>query len=637
MIAKHITSKSSARARHYAWVLLTYFTDPDPRKQIDAAGLELALSLADYVKGEKPVTDAAQRVLYTGASVSGVPTDWADAADEMESRLKKRSRRIKKPVRHSVVSFQCHETASEAECQQAVDLMTEELGCGEGVVLWSAHSDTDNIHIHIIHIPLDEDGARLPYGKALDGVPRDNDGKLPRFAQEGQYKEAMQRALARIEHAQGRTPEIGSRYHVVDGQVQSRDSIDVDRSPRADVGEARARWEQQKGIKSFTRFCQDHAMPIVNEAKSWAAVHKTLAPMGIGVRRSATSSGSEGRGNGGEFYSLDGNKTKLSSVHRSISWKRLTDQSRFGVFVEPASLPVVAYRPDVIDVDQAQRNRDTQRAKNTALYLVKRRIDALQASREQAALRLRTEWISHRDDVKQIKIALAKNQLLEALRVIHTQRIRAADDAYRTRIAALRALRRSIDALEDPEILDLEALGEADIVLMSSWNMRRHRSAPVVPLDGYTTQQVGGAVQYWRTDDDRAARPAFAERGNFIWINDRSEAALTAALILAKARHGDVAAFGDAAFVRACQLAGKRLGIDVQNGGLKPAPAKAYKINPRQAARDKALDEELHSQRSASMKTTQPVAMPALETEPAASLPAKQRMPKAPGIDPFGR
>jgi Relaxase/Mobilisation nuclease domain len=415
MIAKYITSKSSARARHYAWVLLTYFTDPDPRKQIDAGGLELALSLADYVKGEKPTTDAAQRVLYTGASVSGVSTDWADAADEMEHRLKKRSRRIKKPVRHSVVSFQCHETASEADCQQAVDLMTDELGCGEGVVLWSTYSDTDNIHIHIIHIPLDEDGARLPYGRALDGVPRGKDGKLPRFAQEGQYKEAMQRALARIEHAQGRTPEIGSRYHVVGGQVQRRGGIDVDRPPRAEVGEARARWEQQKGIKSFTRFCQDHALPIVNEAKSWAAVHIALAPMGIGVRRSATSSGSEGRGNGGEFYSLDGNKTKLSSVHRAISWKRLTDQSRFGAFVE-AELPlVVAYRPDVIDVDQAQRHRKSQRAKNTALDLVKRRIDALQPSREQAALRLRAEWISHRDDVKQIKVTLGKKQLLEAL------------------------------------------------------------------------------------------------------------------------------------------------------------------------------------------------------------------------------
>jgi hypothetical protein len=87
MIAKYITSKSSARARHYAWVLLTYFTDPDPRKQIDAGGLEPALTLPDYVKGEKPVTDAAQRFLYTGASVSGVSIGWADAADEIEHRL----------------------------------------------------------------------------------------------------------------------------------------------------------------------------------------------------------------------------------------------------------------------------------------------------------------------------------------------------------------------------------------------------------------------------------------------------------------------------------------------------------------------------------------------------------------------
>jgi Relaxase/Mobilisation nuclease domain len=477
MIAKYITSKSSARVRHYARVLLTYFTDPDPRKQIDADGLELALTLADYVKGEKSATDTAQRVLFTGASVSGVAVDWADAADEMEHRLKKRSRRIKKPVRHSVVSFQTHEIASEAECQQAVDLMTEELGCGEGVVLWSVHSDTDNVHIHIIHIPLDENSARLPYGKALNGVPRGTEDKLPRFAQEGQYKEAMQRALARIKHAQGRMPEIGSRYHVEDGKVQRRGGSDVDRPPRADIGEAKAHWEQQKAIKSFTRFCQDHALPIVNEAKGWAEMHTALAPMGIGVRRSATSSGSQARGNGGEFYSLDSNKAKLSSVHRSISWKRLTDQSRFGAFVE-AELPlVVAYMPDVIDVDQAQRNRETEKAKHTALDLVKRRIDGLQASREQTALRLRADWISHRDDVKQIKIALAKNQLLEALRVIHTERIRAADDAYRVRMAALRALRRSIDALEDPDILDLEALGEADIMLMSSWNMRRHGSA----------------------------------------------------------------------------------------------------------------------------------------------------------------
>lgn len=637
MIAKYITSKSSARARHYAWVLLTYFTDADPRKQIDAHGLELALTLADYVKGAESSTDAAQRVLYTGASVSGSPIDWSDAADEMERRLEKRSRRIKKPVRHSVVSFQADEIVSEAECQQVADVMTDELGCGEGVVLWSAHGDTANIHIHIIHIPIDQDGARLSYGKALEGVPLGKDGKLPKFAQEGQYKEAMQRALARIEHEQGRAPEIGSRYQVVAGKVQRRGKADIDKPARADVGEIRMRWEQQTGIKSFTRFCQDHALPIVKKANSWAETHAALAVIGVGVRRSATSGGSQGRGNGGEFYSMDGNKVKLSSVHRSISWQKLMARDGFGVFEEPASQLMVAYQPDVIDVDQALRHRKTQRAKAQALDLIKRRIDALQTAREQAVLALRAEWIIHRDDVKQIKVALAKKQLVEALRVIHTQRIRAADDAYRARIAGLRALRRSIGALDDPDILDLEALGEADSAIMTSWNMHQPGPIQAVPLDGYTVREVGGAVQYWQTGDDRAPRPAFIERGNFIWINDRSEASLVAALILAKARHGDVAAFGDVQFVQACQRAGKRLGIEVQNGSLKPAIAKAKKVNPRQAARDKALEAELAAQRSAEMETAQHAAIPVTETRTAAMSPAKQHLPKVRAIDPFGR
>ncbi len=52
--------------------------------------------------------------------------------------------------------------------------------------------------------------------------------------------------------------------------------------------------------------------------------------------------------------------------------------------------------------------------------------------------------------------------------------------------------------------------------------------------------------------------------GAIIWADDRSDGTVEAALTLARIRFGDVAVFGDDAYVRQCREAAERLGIEIE-------------------------------------------------------------------------
>lgn len=586
MIIKHISAKTSAKTRHYARVLLTYFIDPDPRKEVDPDGLELALTLDAYVKGEQKDVAAkagAKRVLFTGAAIAGEEFDWLLASEEMEHRLAERSKHIKKPARHSVASFRADEMPTEDDCRQAVEMLTDELDCTDGVTLWAAHGDTDNVHIHVIHIPIDENGSALPFGP------------------DGKYKEAMQRAIARIEHAQELTPEPGSRYQVVNGDVARRPELT--NLPASSGGhgpplnEETLRFERETGIMSFTRFCQERVAHRVENATTWDEVHRSCAPLGVGVRRSKSSKGTEGKGAGGVFYAADGNEVKLSSVGRTLSWTQLNKPERLGPYQPPSpELEMAAYVPVIIDARQALRQRDASRVKEEAKALLSARIAAIQAARRATEVALRAEWVRHRADAQALKLkAIRKCELMEALRRIHTRRILETDTQYLARVRALRGVRRGIDAVDDPNDLDMDALGQTDCLLVISWSPAAKADQTSFAFDGFTTRQVGETVQYWRTDDPQARQPAFVERGSFIWVNDRSDEVLAVALLLAKARHGDVAAYGDADFVRRCRDVGRRMDLDVTDGGRIVPKTLSKRPNTRQSARDRALDAEVAS------------------------------------------
>lgn len=260
MIIKLVDRKEGAKgALRYARNLAIYMADADPRRlRPDAIGLDYGLTLSAYMtRAPEPRNPPRERVLYRAALNGGAAIGWDEGLAKLERRMATRSSRIKKPARHVVLSYRAGEYPSAEQCHEAIAMLAQELGCAAAAVLWAAHADTDNVHIHALFVTVDPDtGAALPLGQGPHG--------------RANYKEAMQRAIARIEHAQQLQAEAGGRYEVRDGHV-FRKPEPVEHSvpqhrKRAPLRQEIMAFEDRSGFMSFTRFAQEVAGPILDEA-----------------------------------------------------------------------------------------------------------------------------------------------------------------------------------------------------------------------------------------------------------------------------------------------------------------------------------------------------------------------------------
>ncbi|CAM3288880.1 hypothetical protein SPAN111604_14835 [Sphingomonas antarctica] len=505
---------------------------------------EYGLTLAVYMRKERDCSrtnDRTERVLATGARVNGNAALWDVALAELHARMAKRSSRSKKPAHHIVGSVQAGENPDANDCNEIAHVLAEELGCDDGVILWALHGDTGHRHLHLLVLTLGEDGSATPFGFR------------------GRSHEAMQRTIARVEQTCGFAREPGFRYEVVDGAVRRTAPVPTTAKRRAPIRTEVLQWETETGLESFTRYAQTELAALLEEAGSWHDAQAALAPRGAQVVKA---------GSGGEIQSGDGaHHVKLSNVDRKLSWNELIH--RWGDWCEPTIEPT-AYVPRVRDPERAAHwaKRDEQAE---ALHgSVQARLDRLQAERRAALDRMWREHAGHRADLSAIQgEPLDIARLRAGLKALYGRRAEVIDSDYRSRIPALRDLRGEIADTAFLDDVHLDDIGLPDCSLEIAWGLR---SGEAHLPRGFVAVQVGECVQYWR-DDDAARAPTFVERGDRIWINNSSDDGLRAALILAKARYGLVAAHGDAAFIAQARRLGRELGIEVQQGvEVKPRP-----------------------------------------------------------------
>lgn len=543
---------AGARATAYARTLASYMHTA----KRNLLAQEHGLVLAGYMRAEKTKAvdeEKGERVLACGASMGGQIVAWEVAMAEMEARLAKRSSRSKKPVRHIIASYRVGEQPDAEGCADVVATLGDELGCETGLFLWALHGDTDNAHLHILALTLDGQGAATPYGP------------------QGKSYEAMQRAIARLEHAQQLTPEVGSRYEADDRGVRRRSP--VAKTPvkrRAPIRTEVLQAEAETGVESFTRYAQDVLADHLDQATSWEEAQVRLARQGATVLK---------KGSGGEIRSGDGlHKVMLSNVDRKLSWAELT--KRWGEWSEP-NIKVAPYQPRILDLEQARSWLERDIPRSAAHGAVQTRIDRLVVERTTALADRKARYTAQRQDIAGLPLSPDLARAMQAaLSATSGQHIAETDAAYCSRIAALRELRQEVDDCLVPADIDLPDISAPDCSLVIAWAQVPHRD---VDLLGYQAVRVGKATQYWRRDD--ASRlPAFVERGDRIWMSDMSDEALRAALIVARARYGDVMAFGDEAFIRRAQMLGKQLGIDVEAGvrsGARPPRHRSPRITQR--------------------------------------------------------
>lgn len=105
--------------------------------------------------------------------------------------------RARRPLEHLVLSWRPDEQPDLRQVAEAVAILVRGLGLARHQALWALHGDAAGAHLHLVVARVDPETSRPAV--------------IPMFINE------LDRAVARIEHAQGWQPEANARFRVVEG------------------------------------------------------------------------------------------------------------------------------------------------------------------------------------------------------------------------------------------------------------------------------------------------------------------------------------------------------------------------------------------------------------------------------------
>lgn len=279
-------------------------------------------ALLRYVKDATgPMAKDGEKVLESGSS-GFVCDDFNDQIGEMIalSKAGMAGTNSKNTIKHYMLSWQEGEVPTREQAESSVVALMKEMRLQDCQFVWALHNDTDNMHVHIAVNRVDPISEKLidPAG--------------------GFEKEAIHKAIAKIEHAQGWRKEVNARYDIDEKGKAIRRDRNTDDKKTEPTQRARD-METRTGEKSQERIGIELAQPIIAEAKSWQDLHDGLDAIGMRYQR-------EGGGaviwTGAEFV-------KASTVAaRKDSFAQL--QKRLGIF-EQNGVKNEFFRHEVKDAD----------------------------------------------------------------------------------------------------------------------------------------------------------------------------------------------------------------------------------------------------------------------------------------------
>lgn len=265
--------------------------------------------LIKYITNDKPNANELDwrvgQVITRGFMSTDLPTQIA----EMQW-LAAECVRSKNPLNHYVMSWREGEHPTDAQAEAAVDIFTDQLGLTGCQVIAALHTDTENRHLHIaVNRIHQETLAAIEINKGFD-------------------REAAHQAIARIEHAQGWTPEKGARFVVgADGELVSTKKPKPEAQP---LPGGATDFEIRTGEQSHARQAIEAAGDVFKNAASWDALHQELH--GLGMKYTRVGSGA--------VIEFEGEILKASTVSRSASFPKL--QKKLGEY-EPAGASINDY------------------------------------------------------------------------------------------------------------------------------------------------------------------------------------------------------------------------------------------------------------------------------------------------------
>ena len=331
MIGKKIRNprKSSSKATRIGG-LVRYFTNPE-------------------------IKNAQEKCVHHGAL--GFFTTDIDSQIAEITALASESVRSTDPVNHYVLSWREGEQPSFEQVDEAVGLFLDELGLQDHQVIYAMHQDTENLHLHI--------AVNRVHPETLKCVE----------INKGFDKEAVQRAIARIEHAQGWQPEKRSRYVVLeDGEVARKGEREQRKVPRQPARD----YEQRTGERSAERIAMEDAAPVIRAAQSWQGLHQSLAEIGMRYEK---------KGSGALIF-VGEVPVKASSADRAASLGAL--QKRLGPYEPPQAIRKVAERaPEPVQEARPMAGwNDYAKARKTHYAEKRETVAALRRKHEQERIEL---------------------------------------------------------------------------------------------------------------------------------------------------------------------------------------------------------------------------------------------------------
>lgn len=540
MIAKKIrATKVKSKARHVQ-DLVDYVCDavePAPRPRPERAR---------KFKREPSPRKRVSKVLYVNADgfISRTRPGWKKEL----LALAMQAPRSKNPFAHWILSWKRGELPTQAQFDQATQIFLDELGLTGHQVVYAVHQDTDNIHLHLV-------------------INRTHPESSIVIKPNGGFDiEAGHRAIARIEHVQGWSPEPNARYRVdPDGKVR-RTGDPTSRRPRAPSQRARE-IEIRTGERSAERIAIEDIAPIIARASSWPELHRNLAEVGVQYHKKGS----------GALMQIGDVFVKASSAGRGCSLPTLV--KRIGEFEPAAASTAPAPRP-VEPIDTRPGRRDYVEARRAHYGKKEDEERALRERHAAEVFNLREKQTVERSEGYAAERWKGRGAALRALMKATAEAHAVAKSVLKARHAVERAgLRDRFPPWPDFETWIAQRFPPIQLVAVGvvvSFGVADRR-AVARDIGEFSPRTSGGTVDYL----DAAGHVAFADVGHQIVIYAMDRDTVLAAMQLADAKWGALVCEGEPAFLHLCVELAAEHGFEIANPELQDRLVEARERWPK--------------------------------------------------------
>jgi hypothetical protein len=504
-------------------------------------------SLLDYIEADGRAD--AQKAEYIGASGNFYSDSQQGQRAEMVA-LAMEATRSKDPVDHWLLSWKEGEQPTQAQCNEAVEILKRHLGMSsDHLAVFALHRNTENYHLHVVLNRVHPDTLRVE--------------------DKGWCIDKAHKAIAEIIHAQGWEAEKNAHYLAGRSGEIIRASSVREPQPRSKARDH----ENATGEKSCERIAQEKAAPILLNAKSWAQVHEGLAKVDMRYER---------KGSGAMLWVGD-QPLKASCIGREFSRIRMEERlgefqpdSRSNTFppeprtAEPLRTDMPAnwaeYRKTLVanrkekDVAQVQQRMDHRAA---------REMQSAEFRKERSALYDGGKWSG--DALNVARSLLAADHAKRRVELMEQQK--RARDNLRMRFGRRKTFEQFLVEQGEAQLAqqwryrDTETPGAA--ILGDGDEIPRRRD-----IRDFTAQVRQSAhtrlteIHYSSRSDP--SHVSFTDRGKRIDVwQAQDEAAVLAALQLGAQKWGTVTITGPDEFKQLCAQLAKQHGFKINNSELQ--------------------------------------------------------------------